>query len=84
MGQNSIIRVCERYSEKWMLNRLFSVAQGKATRRSTIYMFILVLETLFVQVRCNADILTFTVESISKNFLPYADDAYYFLKDTAS
>ena len=47
------------------------------------YLFILVLEILFIQVRCNADILGFTTEDISLNST-YSDYAYYFLKDTAS
>ena len=48
------------------------------------YLFILVLKILFIQVRCNADILGFTVEGISFKLSAYADDAYYFLKDMAS
>ena len=48
------------------------------------YLFIVVLEIPFIQVRCNADILGFTIEDISLKLPAYADDAYYFLKDTAS
>ena len=48
------------------------------------YLFILVLEILFIQVRCNADIFSFTTENISLKLSAYADDAYYFLKDMAS
>ena len=69
-----------------MLNRLFSVAQGKETGGSPLspYLFILVLEILFIQVRSNTDILGFTIEDISLKLSAYAADAYYFLKDIAS
>ena len=46
--------------------------------------FIFVSGILFIQVRCNADILGFTIEDISLKLSAYVDDAYYFLKDTAS
>ena len=48
------------------------------------YLFILVLEILFIQVRANTDILGFSIEDISLKLSAYADDAYYFLKDIAS
>ena len=48
------------------------------------YLFILVLEILFIQVRPNTGILGFTIEDISLKLSAYADDAYYFLKDIAS
>ena len=48
------------------------------------YLFILVLEILFIQVRSNMDILGFTIKDISLKLSAYADDAYYFLKDIAS
>ena len=46
--------------------------------------FILVLGILFIQVRCNADILVFIIEDISLKLSAYVNDAYYFLKDTVS
>ena len=49
-----------------------------------LYLFILFLEILFIQVRCNADILGFTVEDKSLRLSTYAEDAYHFLKDMAS
>ena len=48
------------------------------------YLFILVLEILFIQVRSNTDILGFTIEDISLKLSAYVDDAYYFLKDIVS
>ena len=48
------------------------------------YPFILVSEILFIQVRSNTDILGFTINDISLKLSAYANDAYYFLKDTAS
>ena len=50
----------------------------------SLYLFILVLEILLIQVRCNADTLGFPAEDISLKLSAYADDAYYFLKDTTS
>ena len=63
----------------------FPLHRGRRQRDPlSLYLFILVLEILLIHVKCNTDILGFTIEDISLKLSAYADDAYYFLKDTAS